>query len=163
MKRWGVPCSLLVIVVSRWVALGGSGRVSSFACFGMLSKGRSGKRWDAVSLSLDAASHWANRAAVFAKGSSVDRSNVLSLHLECSVRWGEACKVRTLCRSLLDDTSEEVGQKRRWTGALGKARGRCGVWQVGLGSSSRVWLRIPVERGDALLFSSECLSERDEV
>ena len=41
-----------------------------------------------------------------------------------------------------------------------KARGRCGVWQVALGSSSRVWLRIPVERGDALLFSLERLSER---
>ena len=47
--------------------------------------------------------------------------------------------------------------------SVGEARGRCGVWRFVLGSSSRVWLEVPVGRGDALLFSLERLSERGQV
>ena len=40
--------------------------------------------------------------------------------------------------------------KGRWPGALRKSCGRSDVWQVALGSSSRVWLEVLVGRGDAL-------------
>ena len=46
----------------------------------------------------------------------------------------------------------------RWPGALRKARGRPDVWRVALGSLSRIWLEVPVGRGDALFsLQSVCL------
>ena len=50
-SRWEVQAAFLLLIASEY-----------------RRKGRSGKRWDALSLALDAASRWANRAAVFAKG-----------------------------------------------------------------------------------------------
>ena len=44
--------------------------------------------------------------------------------------------------------------------SVGKARGCCSVWQVTLCSAIRVWIEVPVGHGDALLFSSERLSEK---
>ena len=163
MKRWGSPGLFLVIVALRWIVLGGSGCVSSFVPFGISLKGRSGKRWYALSLALDAASRWANRSAVFATGSVWTAVTFCRSLRNVPSDGGEACNVRcSVARSWMirrRKSSEREGGLERWE----KARGRCGVWRVALGSSSRVWLRILVGRGDALLFSSERLSERGEV
>ena len=137
--------SLLALAASKWVALGDSGRVPSFARFRMTSKGTQRKNsgilcrlhWMQRSVGqiaprfLRKAQVWASatfRRSLRNAPSDRARRETLGRSVACSgmIRWRK--------------TGERDNGLERWE----EARGCRGVWRVALGSSIRVWLRIPV-------------------